>query len=265
MQTRANEQTQLNLAQVLAQFIESTRSINEQNARLLSDRAKTSSRNKHLALVTGNKPFSHYLTDCPVDFQERQRWIEKVLQTSKSIEIGIRWVATASVLSCVPEGQQYSTVAQRVPKTFDIDVVVPFSSCLVPVAVGDTSCMLLPDELGDLYLVPIPIAVWDKCNSQVFFNLSHKLPLHVSIFCKQVPEGDGVKLLARLRQQNDNIAQSQIQIFEQRLHEISVTGITDYVTKRGELLVLFEEWDRAVDAGYVEKDDRLSADKERDL
>jgi hypothetical protein len=79
MPTRSNAETQLDLNQVLAQFMQTSRSMHEQMLGLQAGRSTYSRRNKHLYLFTGNKYSLHYTNDCPLILQARQIWIEKAM------------------------------------------------------------------------------------------------------------------------------------------------------------------------------------------
>ena len=225
-----------------------------------------SSGKKNLQLINAGKPFHTFLKPCPLDFRERQDWIAESRNALASMDIGVVWQEQQQqTLVCVPSSSSFSQEHERVERNFFVDCVVPYSLFLAPQAAGSDLCMQLQDIGGGSYAVPIPESVVQKGSSVIYHALPLTFPPEVKLLCRQVKDGDGIGLVARLRQQNDNVLQDQLQLLRDRFAAIKCSLITDYVSASGTLMQLFGDWDNAVESGCVKASDSLSEDRKKEM
>jgi len=170
-----------------------------------------------------------------------------------------------TTLTCVPTDKAFSDAGEQIDEQFSLDVLVPYSLVMETYPHDKHVYVQASNMDGTQRTLQVPPDVFTKLSHHVFHNIVQTFPDEVERICKQVPSGDAVALVARLRQQNDNIIRSQITLLWDRFKAISISELKDYPSGSGELLALFSDWDDAVKFAAIKPLEGLDEDKKKEM
>ena len=188
---------------------------------------------------------SHY-ESCPTATHERVLWLENINLDLKLNQAGIsiKWHDVDKSLLCRADYDAIET-APTMHTFSEIDITVPYSAIF---SSSQESCLVsIVDNRNTNCLVPIPTRIWKALSAQVFGLLKPRIGNSLRSFYQTVSNFDGHALICKLRCEIGNgITKSPLECLEERAALITLSGLSEWPSVRGDLMQLMADWEQAV-------------------
>ena len=181
--------------------------------------------------------------------------MEKALSDDGS---GIRWMVVNQTLPCLPDNANLAFGTHPSPveyHDFTFDRVIPFVEILNGPREKCTISVMCPSRNNFTYILNCPTRIWDAMSKKIYTKLKLKIPHDLRRFHQTVDKNDGEALVKSIRTTCDNMSQTTAQLLELRKDSIKFDNLSEWIQVRGDMLQLYRDYQQAVLAGDIERED----------